>query len=270
MPLLPGAEPFHHRGSSTGVLLCHGFTGCPQSLRPWAEHLAGRGLTVSLPLLPGHGTRWQDLRHTTWRDWYAAVEGELRDLAGRCERVVVGGLSMGGALALRLAAHHAPAVTGLVLVNPAVTFPRWQGHALRVLRHVVPSVRGVVSDIAMAGRRETGYPRVPLRAAWELRELLAHVRADLPRVTRPLLVLHSRVDHVVPPRDSRLVLASVASADVTERVLDDSYHVATLDHDAERIFQETDAFVARLSGAAAATPASPATPATRKTAGDGT
>jgi carboxylesterase len=263
VPLLPGAEPFAHHGSATGVLLCHGFTGSPQSMRPWAEHLAGQGLTVSLPLLPGHGTRWQDMRHTGWQDWYATVERELRELNGHCERVFVCGLSVGGALALRLAARHGRAIDGVVAVNPMLTFPRWQGYALGVLRHVVPSVKGVISDIAKEGRRETGYDRVSLHAAHALRELLTLVRADLPRVTRPVLLLHSRVDHVVPPSDSALALASIASADVTERLLEDSYHVATLDHDAERIFQETDAFITRLATDAT-------DQATRKTARDGT
>ncbi|MDT0309817.1 alpha/beta fold hydrolase [Streptomyces sp. DSM 44917] len=256
MQLLPGAEPFRHDGSPTGALLCHGFTGSPQSLRPWAERLAGRGLTVSLPLLAGHGTRWEDLQRTGWQDWYATVDRELRDLRARCEEVFVCGLSMGGALALRLAARHGADVSGLVLVNPAATFPRAQGYAVAALRHVVPSARGVISDIAKEGVAESGYPRVPLRAAYELRSLLGLVRTELPQVTQPLLLLHSRVDHVVPPADSAVVLGAVSSADVTEHVLEDSYHVATLDHDAERIFSETDAFISRLS--------------TRKTARDGT
>ena len=73
MPVLPGAEPFTHDGGSTGVLLCHGFTGSPKSMRPWAEYLAAEGLSVSLPRLPGHGTRWQDANTVTWRDWYSAM-----------------------------------------------------------------------------------------------------------------------------------------------------------------------------------------------------
>src|SRR3954468_19060349 len=96
MPVLPGAEPFTSQGGSTGVLLCHGFTGTPQSMRPWAEHLAAAGLTVALPRLPGHGSRWQDANMTTWDDWYAAVEREFLGLRERCEQVFVMGLSMGG------------------------------------------------------------------------------------------------------------------------------------------------------------------------------
>ena len=106
MPLLPGAEPFHHEGGPVGVLLVHGFTGSPKSMRPWADHLAAAGLTVALPLLPGHGTRWQDMRQTRWEDWYAEADRELRTLTERCEQVFVCALSMGGALALRLAIVH--------------------------------------------------------------------------------------------------------------------------------------------------------------------
>ncbi|GAA1934776.1 alpha/beta fold hydrolase [Streptomyces sodiiphilus] len=247
MQLLPGAEPFVHEGSPTGVLLCHGFTGCPQSMRPWAEHLAARGLTVSLPLLPGHGTRWEDLQHTGWQDWYATVDRELTALAGRCEEVFVCGLSMGGALALRLAARRGDAVRGVAVVNPAVTFPRGRGLALGVGRFLVPSTKGLTGDIAKEGVGETGYDRVPLHAAHSLRRLFRLVREELPQVTQPLLLLRSTVDKVVPASDSALVLASVSSRDVTERVLRDSYHVATLDHDADRIFQETDDFISRLS-----------------------
>jgi len=75
VPVLPGAEPFAHDGSSDiGVLLCHGFTGTPQSLRPWGDHLAAEGFTVRCPLLPGHGTRWQDLNRTGWHDWYGRLD----------------------------------------------------------------------------------------------------------------------------------------------------------------------------------------------------
>ena len=247
MPVLPGAEPFRHEGGEVGVLLCHGFTGSPQSLRPWAEYLAERGLTVSLPLLPGHGTRWQDMQLTGWQDWYAEVDRALRELPERCTRVFVFGLSMGGALALRLAAKHGDAVSGLVPRQPGQQGarrgrPRAAGGPPFVRVH-----KGIASDIAKEGSEEVGYDRVPLHAAHSLRNFFQLVDGELPQVTQPLLVLHSPQDHVVPPADSARVLSRVSSTDVQEILLEQSYHVATLDHDAERIFEESYAFIGRLA-----------------------
>lgn len=247
MPVLPGAEPYRHEGGEVGVLLCHGFTGSPQSLRPWAAHHAAHGLTVSLPLLPGHGTRWQDMQLTTWQDWYAEVDRELRLLLAHCRLVCVAGLSMGGALALRLAARHGDAVAGVVAVNPVNRMHGPATRALPVARHLVPSVRGITDDIAKPGVTEGGYDRVPLHAANSLRTFLRLVDGELPQVTQPLLLLRSRRDHVVSPADPVRVLSRVSSTDVTEVVLEQSYHVATLDHDADRIFEESLAFIGRLA-----------------------
>lgn len=165
MPVLPGAEPYRHEGGEVGVLLCHGFTGSPQSLRPWARYLAGQGLTVSLPLLPGHGTHWTDMAPTGWQDWYAEVDRELRTLRDRCARVFVAGLSMGGALALRLAAKHGEGVEGVIVVNPANKVHGLSAYALPVARHLVRTTKGITSDIARAGVLESGYDRVPLHSA---------------------------------------------------------------------------------------------------------
>ncbi|MFZ3571015.1 MULTISPECIES: alpha/beta hydrolase [unclassified Streptomyces] len=247
MPVLPGAEPYRHEGGEVGVLLCHGFTGSPQSLRPWAEHLAARGLTVSLPLLPGHGTRWEDLAVTSWQDWYAEVDRALRELRERCSKVFVCGLSMGGALALRLAARHGDEIAGLVLVNPGNKVHDLAAHTLPVTRHLVRSVKGIASDIAKEGVEELGYGRMPLHAVYQLRRFFQVVDRELPQVTQPLMVLHSVNDHVVPPVDSARVLGRVSSTDVTEILLEQSYHVATLDHDADRIFEESYAFFDRLA-----------------------
>lgn len=247
MPVLPGAEPYRHEGGETGVLLCHGFTGSPQSLRPWAKQLAARGLTVSLPLLPGHGTRWEDMQLTGWQDWYAEVDRELRSLRERCAEVFVAGLSMGGTLALRLAAKHGEAVRGVVVVNPANRMHGFSPYALPVARHLVRTTRGIASDIAKEGGAELGYDRVPLHAAHSLRNFFRLVDGELPQVTQPLLLLRSPQDHVVPPADSARILSRVSSHDVTEILLEQSYHVATLDHDADRIFDESLGFIARLA-----------------------
>ncbi len=126
MPVVPGAEPWSSDGNEVGILVLHGFTGSPKSMRPWAEALAAEGWTVRLPLLPGHGTTWQDMNLTTWEDWYAEVEKALRDLQSRCTTVFVMGLSMGGSLTLRLAEQHGDAIAG--------HRPRQPGRALRAAR----------------------------------------------------------------------------------------------------------------------------------------
>ncbi len=245
--LLDGAAPFRAPGrpGEPGVLLCHGFTGSPQSMRPWGEHLAARGLAVSCPRLPGHGTTWQEMNRTRWPDWFACLERELTVLVARGEPVLVFGLSMGGTLALRLAQTH-PEVAGLVLVNPSLRTERRDAPLLPFLSHVLGSVPGVSDDIAKPGVHEVGYDRVPLRAAASLQQLWSVVRADLPRVTAPLLLFRSATDHVVEPSSARVLLDGITSSDVTEVVLARSFHVATLDHDAAQIFTGSTDLVDRL------------------------
>jgi carboxylesterase len=245
--ILPGAEPFSHNGSGVAVLLCHGFTGTPQSMRPWGEYLSKLGYTVRVPRLPGHGTTWQELNRTRWEDWYSCVDSAFRSLHQSCQSVVVGGLSMGGALTLQLAQEHGPRISGLVLVNPAVKFDDPRTRLLPVLKHVVGSLKGISNDVKKPGVTELAYTRTPLKAAHS--ELLAwkQVVRDLPEVTQPLLLLRSSVDHVVPAASSELILSRVSSQDVSEILLDDSYHVATIDNDARRIFDESAKFIQRTT-----------------------
>ncbi|MFP5346037.1 MAG: alpha/beta hydrolase [Actinomycetes bacterium] len=249
MRVIPGAEAFSSDVGKVGVVLCHGFTGTPASLRPWAEHLTAAGYSVRVPRLAGHGTTWRDLNRTTWHDWYSGVDRAFRDLDARCDAVAVGGLSMGGALALRLAQEHGRRVAGLVLVNPAVLVENRLLFALPALRHVVPSFPGIASDIRKPGQVEVAYDRTPLHAVHSMLRMYRQVVRDLPHVRAPLLLLRSTVDHVVPAASSALVLSRVSSSDVEEVLLEDSYHVATQDHDAERIFDLSARFVARVTAA---------------------
>jgi len=244
MPVLAGAEPFSHTGSTgVGVLLCHGFTGTPDSMRPWGAFLAEAGHTVRGPLLPGHGTTWQEMNRTTWTDWYGCVRAELEKLRSECETVFVFGQSMGGTLALRLAQEYGDAISGLVLVNPSVTTLRWDAKLLPALGRVLNSVAGVAGDIKKPGAVELAYDRVPVRAAASLSRLWRLTRADLAKVTQPLLLLRSVVDHVVEPVNSDIVVRGVRSRELTEVLLHNSFHVATLDNDAPLIFERSAAFV---------------------------
>jgi esterase/lipase len=245
--VLPGAEPFDFPGSGergrTGVLLVHGFTGTPMSMRPWGEHLAAEGFTVRCPLLPGHGTSWQDCNTSTHGQWTTEVERALDELATTCDRVFVAGLSMGGTLATRLAEVRSGDVAGLLLVNPALFTQRLDAKLLPLIARLTGSWAPIASDIKKPGVTELAYPRLPTRAMLQLRRLWALTRADLRRVTVPVIVFHSIEDHVVEPANSEVLLASVSSRDTTEVVLGDSYHVATLDHDAPRIFERSVAWI---------------------------
>ncbi|QWC85646.1 alpha/beta fold hydrolase [Nocardioidaceae bacterium] len=247
-PGRPGAD-----GRTVGVLLSHGFTGSPVSIRPWAEHLATAGLAVSVPLLPGHGTRWQDMIPTRYDDYREEVDRAFSDLRDRCDVVVVGGLSMGGCLTLELAARRADEVAGVVVVNPAVASTNKQLKALPVLKHVVRAFPGIGNDIK-AGGDEGGYAKTPLRSLDSMVRAWPQVRALLPEVTCPVLLFRSVEDHVVDPSSARLILESVGSDDTREVLLRDSYHVATLDHDAPTIFEQSLDFVRRVTGSPLGTP----------------
>jgi carboxylesterase len=249
MGLVPGAEPFSRPGGTTGVLLCHGFTGSPQSLRSWAAFLADAGLTVSLPLLPGHGTSWQEMNRTSSDDWYAAAEEALGALRAQCDEVFVMGLSMGACLALRLAETHAaaspegPGVGGLVLVNPSLAPDTKLFLVAPVLKYLVRSMPAIGSDIKKPGAVELSYDRVPARAAATLPRLWRRTAQDLPRITAPVLVYRSRVDHVVGPPSMRVLEAGLRPGLLTVRACHDSYHVATMDNDAQAIFTGSLQFV---------------------------
>jgi carboxylesterase len=240
---------FSHDGGDVGVLLCHGFTGSPDSMRGWADQLVAAGYTVRVPRLPGHGTRWQDANRTTFADWLATVTASLSELTATCRAVVVGGLSMGGTLTLRLAQLHPEAIAGIVLVNPSILTLRKDMKFLPVLKYLVPALKGIASDIADPDATELGYARTPLRAADSLRRTWPVVRADLGSISMPVLLLRSRVDHVVEPENSRVLLAEISSTDVTEIVLERSYHVATLDYDKQIIIQESLEFIRRVTAA---------------------
>jgi len=241
----PEAEPFSADGGPIGVLVCHGFTGSPRTMRPWAEHLAAAGFTVRLPRLPGHGTSWQDLNTTGWPDWYGELERAFGELSGRCEQVFVTGLSMGACLALRLAQTRGGAVSGLVIVNPSLAPDTRLFVLAPVLKHLVPSLPGIAGDIKKPGVEEGGYTRVPLKAAATLPAMWKLTAEHLSEVTQPLLVYKSAVDHVVGPNSMNVLRAALPGVEV--RPLPDSYHVATLDNDAQAIFDGTVAFIAEHS-----------------------
>ena len=245
-PILPGAEPYSASGDGRGALVLHGFTGNPQSMRGLAEALAGAGLTVELPLLPGHGTAVADMVPTRWEDWSAAAEAAYVALAARCESVVVVGLSMGGTLSLWLGERH-PEIAGLVLVNPLVVPP--DADTVAFIDSLIDGgdelAPGVGSDIALEGAVESAYPELPLRAARSLFAAAADVEAGLGSLTCPILLFSSTQDHVVAPASGDRLVEEVTGP-IERIVMERSFHVATLDYDKDLIEERTVQFVAGL------------------------
>lgn len=240
------AQPFHAGRGRISVLFLHGFNSSPHALREWAKLTADAGYRVSLPRLPGHGTDWRELDATRWRDWYATAERELVTLAAETDQVFIAGHSMGGSLALRLAAHHPGVVAGLVLVNPGLL--AYPFHRLAPLASlVISSVPSRTHDVAQPGTLRHGYEHTPLRAAVSMFRLFADVRASLDLVTCPTLVFRSASDHVIPGASTDYLQAHLSSDEVEVRELPRSYHVATLDYDREQIFTESLDFIAAHS-----------------------
>jgi carboxylesterase len=237
--------PFAADGGPVGVLVLHGFTGSPRTVRPWAEHLAGAGLTVRAPRLPGHGGSWQELAKTGWTDWYSAAEQAFAELSARCEQVFVAGISMGGCLSLRLAETQGDRVSGLVLVNPSLTGDNPLIPFSPVLKYLVRSIPSIGGDIKKPGAQEGAAKRTPVASVATLPAMWKTTVAGLASVTQPVLVYRSTEDHVVGPSSLKILTAALPGAEV--RTLADSYHVATLDNDAPEIFDGTLAFVQKHS-----------------------
>jgi len=244
--IMPGAEPLSADGGPAGVLVLHGFTGNPSSMRGLAEACAAAGHAVELPRLPGHGTTVEDMATTSWADWTAEVDAAYGRLAARCERVVVAGLSMGGTLTLWAAAQH-PEVAGIVLVNAAAeASPDMRAAIQSMVDAGETTMDGIGSDVADPDVTESAYDRVPLAPLVSMLDGVASIQDALPRITCPALILTSPQDHVVAPSASDHLAATLGGP--VERVsLERSYHVATIDHDKDLIVERTLDFVARVT-----------------------
>ena len=229
---------------SVGILLVHGFTGSPHSMRPVAQRFMELGYAVEMPVLTGHATRWQDLRDSTYQQWLDSAERGYRRLADQGLQVVVIGLSMGGTVATHLSARLP--VAGTVLINPyMVDVNPMMRHAGKVSK-VLPVLKAIGSDIAVPGVSEGAYSIVPTAAVHQLHLLGAETRALIPQLKLPVLYLRSLGDHTVLDSSHKYFLEH-CSAPVEFRWLTRSYHVATLDYDAEYLLSTVQAFVASLN-----------------------
>lgn len=242
-------EPINHDPISVGgrervaILAIHGFTGSPWSMRPLAEFFAQRGFAVEMPRLPGHGSKWQDMLQVSKDDWLAEVDAAYWRLRSAGHPVVVIGLSMGGMLAIRQSARRP--VLGTVLINPFVKDPTVKLRLAKFFSYFIETTAGITSDIALPDVDEGGYKRVPMLAAHQLYLLGKETRPMLPSLQAPVLYFRSRTDHVVSDSSHHLFLKRV-SCPLDFVQLNRSFHVATLDYDADIIVKESLDFVTHL------------------------
>ncbi|MCL4449389.1 MAG: alpha/beta fold hydrolase [Actinobacteria bacterium] len=218
-----------------GVLILHGFTGNPSSMQSVTDSMEEQGFEVEVPLLPGHGTVIDDLVPMRFSDWENAVQDAYSRLLRRSESVGVVGLSMGGTLGCNLVSKH-PEIKGIAVINPFLEPPH--PSFLDILKGLLDSgvevMPGIGSDIKKPGVVEVTYDGTPVRAALSLFEALKNLSKDLQLIKCPVLLFSSRHDHVVPSSSGDLLVEKV-SGNVVRIWLEDSYHVATLDYDSEKI-----------------------------------
>jgi carboxylesterase len=232
---------FEAAGGQVGVLLIHGFTGSVAETRPMGVYLAERGLTVRCPLLPGHGTRPEDLTRVSWQEWAGEVDSALGDLQRLCDTVFVGGLSLGSLLTLWLGSEY-PDIAGLIAMAPAinVTKNRLMPLAL-VFRYLLKYYPfgtmgdGDLSD-PRAVERSWHYDEIPLWGASEIYLLQRKVRLALPRVQQPILIVQGRRDAHLHPRAAEEVYDGVASKDRTLVWLEQSGHNVLIDGERESLW----------------------------------
>ena len=246
--IMTGAEPFFYEGNQIGVLLSHGFTGTTQSMRFIAEQLHEEaGFTVLGPRLTGHGTKPEEMARASAEQWIRDVESSLEQLQRRCSKVYMGGLSMGGTLTLYMAAMHSDVIAGALPVNPAVFLNSPDLASLAYMADAPATVPGVGSDIKKPGETELVYPVVPVPAIRQLYALMAVTKELLPRVIFPTMIFTSTEDHVVSPDNGPYIMEHIGAQEKRLVWLENSYHVATLDHDKERIAREMIDFIRACS-----------------------
>lgn len=241
--IIEGAEAFELGESPVGALLIHGFTGSPHSMRALGEYLAARDVAVKAPLLPGHGTRWEDLNTASVEDWVTTVEDAFHEMAAECDEVFIVALSFGAALGLDLAARYPDRIAGIVTLAGLVQTKDPRRFFAPVIKRLVKSLPGVSNDIAAPDVDEIAYDRLPTAGAHQMLRMIKRARVGLGAVTAPILIMHGRNDKTVLPFNAYVIHDGVGSVDKEIVHMEKSSHVITLDYDKDEVYERTYAFI---------------------------
>ena len=225
LSFMPGAEPFEFAGADAGVLLMHGFSGSCSEIRALGRRLNEAGYGVLAPALAGHGTSPSDLASVGPEDFFASADAAYQEVRQRYARVYVVGLSLGGTLGLHLATRYP--LEGIVTISTPVFMSRLVSWGVPLAKRWMPQ-RNVISNYAAWRGEVVGYRTTPISSIGVFMDVLAAVKAELPRVKAPMLVIHSTGDQTVPVTNAPYIAARTASAQKAVRVYPGGRHLLTL------------------------------------------
>jgi len=236
------SKGFFIKNGKTGILLLHSFIGNASEMEEMADYLAERGITVSAPTLPGRGIHPKDMIKTTRQEWLDAANAGLRELKAKCSRVFVAGQSMGGTIALHLAAENK--VDGVITLSTPVWLNpiyKWA----RIFKYLVKYANRVKIDIEdpEGKKKYCGYRRIPLASVVHLNDLVKQVRLELPQVKVPALIIHSNADQTIVATNSQIIYARIGTSKKKVVILEKSGHLLSLDYERKEVFEEMFNFI---------------------------
>ncbi len=248
--IMEGAEPFFLPGGRTGVLLIHGFTGLPAELLLMGRYLQAKGLSVLGVRLAGHGTTVKDMSHMTGEDWLDSARDGYALLSGCCDRIIVAGHSMGGILALLLAAEKETA--GVISMSAPIYIAEERGISLlppreACLNRFVPKARRKLRDVPPAVNQT--YRCMPLMGVYEMLDLIERAKKLLPSIRVPALILHSLNDRTADAESALYIRENLGSREKSLVWLKVSGHLIPVGEEREIVFRESARFIEQATSA---------------------
>jgi carboxylesterase len=245
-PYLDG-DAFFWEAGSVGILLSHGFTATTAEIRLVADQFHTQGYTVAAPLLPGHGTKPEDLNNVHWRDWVASGEESLQNLFGSCEQVWVAGTSMGGLLALYLASQN-PKISGSLLYAPAIRTMMSKMDLLQLYLGA-PLIKEIPRDSLDGSALWQGYPGLPLKGIIQFLRFQSATLKRLSHIHQPVLIFQGRHDLTVAPEAGEIIMDRVSSEIKEHHWMEKSSHAILLDEEYEEVATLCIEFIKKVNEA---------------------
>lgn len=244
--IIKGAEPFFIEGNHIGCVLIHGLSSSPSEMKLLGEFLNEKGYSIAAPLLPGHGTKPEDIMKYGWQDWYQEVEKTLVQLKQACTKTYLIGLSMGGLIALYGAAQRLP-VSGVAALAPPIHLGNKLAYAAPILKYFRKSVKKDGSFDIINGNQRITYNEQVLHGVHELLKLRRQVKRSLARIKKPVLIAQSKDDQVCLPSGAQYLHERLGSPLKILKWLARSGHIITMGPEREEIFRQLDFFIQKIT-----------------------